>query len=172
MLMLQFPAMVLVLIPVIVIEAIYLQKTVIPEKGLAWRTSAFANLFSSFIGVPLTWLLLLGLEWGMAIAVSSIHLESPSLPKVWQHILFPFFTPMYSGASEYMAWNLPIVNGILFVPYYYASVYSESWIASRMASGLRFQDIVRANKRAHLITYSIMFIAACVVPWYLYGPKK
>jgi len=83
MLLVTWPGMLLALIPIVVIEAWIMRPRLELTSGKALKIAAIANLVSTVVGIPLAWLVLVGLE------LLSTHGGSASfgLSTVWQRIL-------------------------------------------------------------------------------------
>ncbi len=62
MLFVTWPGMLLALIPIVGIEAWIMRPRLTLTPGKALRLSAIANLVSTVVGIPLTWVVLVGLE--------------------------------------------------------------------------------------------------------------
>jgi len=72
MLFVTWPAMVIALVPVIAMEALLIRKRVVYKPWPIFRATAAANLVSTIIGIPLTWLALVACEMLIGPALSRI----------------------------------------------------------------------------------------------------
>lgn len=131
MLIVVWPGAVLLLIPVIAIEALVAHKVLSfsPRRALGLATKA--NLVSTIAGIPLTWLVLVFWEFLSFIVLSAIPFER--LPH-WVEtvcaltIMAPW--PSGSGLGE---WGFPIQIAVLCVPFYFTSVYVETRVGKYVA---------------------------------------
>jgi hypothetical protein len=160
MLMLAWPAYVLGLAPIIVLESLVGTR----DLGLPWRkilpVVAVGNLWSTLLGIPVVWAGLFAIEAVVGIAAATIA-PTGDLDK-W---LFPFF----------VAWLPPIENiwivyaafAVLAVPFCIASIWIEAKVALRKLPA-QPPDKVRAwIRRANVWSY--VFMVACFVAFPLSG---
>jgi hypothetical protein len=155
MLFVTLPAMLVALVPVIWLEAHYSLK----RLGLSYRqalgVSAAANAVSTIIGVPLTWLALVGLQLatgggtGYGIQTFSAKL----LAVTWQA---PWLLPEAD-------WMVPAAALSLLVPFFFASVFVEYQVARRMLATHARDRVGAAVWRANLLSYGLL--AGIAIGW-------
>jgi len=148
-----WPASWVLLIPIIVVEGWVARKLV----GLTFKqglmASAAANAFSTFVGLPLTWGLLAGVE---IVATRGGH--AYGIRTVWGKILTvtlqaPWLMPYESDLD----WMIPAAAIVLLFPFFFMSVFTERWL---------FLKISRCSKElasrwswvANGVTYSLILI--------------
>ena len=153
-LMLQVPLMVLLLYPVIAIEASFFIKYAGVIKHDAWKSSIAGNFITTLIGVPLTWFFLYCLQMYFMKYFHLYTVPNNNEPHTTAmlYLIAPFFAPYSINGGGF----IPAVL-ILFVPYYYVSVYIESLIAYLIVRRvIPISKLIKVSKRAHLVTYGIM----------------
>src|ERR1700738_3773212 len=83
MIFVEWPLMICALLPVIAIEALVMRKRLSLSYGRAFVSAAKANVVSTFVGVPLAWVLMLALEFAtlspLGLAAQKWHwrMDSP-----------------------------------------------------------------------------------------------
>ncbi len=151
MIFVVMPALGLSLIPIILIEALYLRKKLILKTKDAVATSTVSNLFSTAIGIPITWLLLVLIQMlaggGGAFGLDTIpdKILSVTLQVAW---LIPYEADLY--------WMIPTAGFILLIPFFFVSWWSEYLISKKI---LKTQEptVVKIEVRnANIITYSLL----------------
>jgi hypothetical protein len=152
MIFLTLPSMTLALPVVAAIEALILSK----KLGLRFRSALWAairvNLFSTLIGVPLTWFLLVALQLisgggrphGIATPLQKF------LAATWQS---PWLIPY----EQQFWWMVPAALTFLLVPFFFASWQSEYLLLRRMFGAESRQAVKSACFQANLLTY-ILFL--------------
>jgi hypothetical protein len=149
MLVLAWPAALLLFVPVVLVEGLLARRMLGLSTRDALKLSLIANAWSTLLGVPLTWLALLLLE---IVGTLPLNLVAGNSRLVW------LFAPLYA------AW-LPPVNGfwpvfasgaVLCVAFFFASVWIEARSARRRVPADR---ALAWAKRANLVTYAPAFVA-------------
>jgi hypothetical protein len=114
MIFLAMPALGLSIIPIIIIEAIFLSKKLeLPISG-AFKTTIISNLVSTIVGIPLTWLLLVliqvlaggGGAFGLDTTLGKVL--SVTLQAAW---LIPYESDLH--------WMIPVAGLILLFPFFF-----------------------------------------------------
>lgn len=161
MLAIQLPALLAVIVPIVVIEAWFLQRRTSLSWGRSFSVTSISNLLSTVIGVPLTWFLLFGIQLGVFILAERVGVDGPA-----QLFLLPFSAPWLPPVVGMTFWWMVAGAALLLsVPYYFVSVYSESWIICRLEPALAKDLILKIQKRSHIVTYSLMYCASIVAAW-------
>ncbi len=151
MIFLAMPVLGLSIIPIIIIEAIFLGKKLEIDALPSFKITTISNLVSTVAGIPLTWVLLvliqmifggggaLGLETTLA-KVLSVTLQAP-----W---LIPYESNLH--------WMIPVAGGVLLFPFFFASWWSEYLVSKKMLKGHSAQRIKIAVRNANIITYCLL----------------
>jgi hypothetical protein len=170
MLAVTLPGMLLTLLPVIMIESFVFRAAFggMPE---AFGTIAAANLFSTLIGVPLAWISLLVVQFGLALGFMATESIIPwerllSQPGPKAELLMVLIAPAWLGGSEKEGyWLIPAATLILLAPYWYASYRSELWLVQRMLGkrGTVVPNLRQLMLRANLLSYAAL--GAGVLVW-------
>lgn len=125
MIMLAYPGMIALLIPIVLIEMLVSARRLKLEfKKTFWFTSV-SNLGSTLVGIPLTWLLLVVLQMSTGGGSGNYSIYTPLgkiLSVTWQAAwLLPIDSELY--------WMVPCAMFVLLVPFFFASWLSEFGIA-------------------------------------------
>jgi hypothetical protein len=150
MIFLVMPAFGLSIIPIILIEAVYLSR----KMGLVFREAAKAttisNLISTLVGIPVTWLLLViiqilagGGAYGLDTTrgkVLSVTLQAP-----W---LIPYESELY--------WMIPTAGLFLLVPFFFVSWWSEYLVSKQILKDRPEQSVKIGIRNANIITYALL----------------
>jgi hypothetical protein len=170
MIFLTFPVMLLVLIPVILIEASLCKKWLNLSTSDAIRSNAVANLASTIIGVPIAWAIMVGVEIGTIGLVSKSSAIENSKSPIAHVILFALSSAWIGPAEGKDVWIIPCAVLILLIPFFFASYGVEYLIINHMLgmpegdpSNLTSRRIRVAVRNSNLWTYAIMAIAAGVM---------
>jgi len=81
MIVLTFPAMAVLLLPIILVEAWFLHKWIALGAWDAAKSSAVANIASTLVGVPAAWAVMLCVEFGVFWSVAKLNLLSQASEK-------------------------------------------------------------------------------------------
>ncbi|HVR99874.1 MAG TPA: hypothetical protein VMW27_24835 [Thermoanaerobaculia bacterium] len=157
MLALQLPILVLLLVPIIALEAVILSKVLQLSGRVALWLAALANLASTLVGIPVTWGALFGVElfasgataYGVSTQAGRFH--SAVLQAPW---LIPYETELY--------WLVPVANLVLLPFYFLVSVYVEQWVVRRSRDGLDPRRAKRAAWLANAASYALLLLGSVV----------
>jgi hypothetical protein len=176
MIFLTFPAMVMLLLPIILVEAWFLRKWLALGAWEAAKTSAIANIASTLAGVPAAWAVMLCVEFGVGLSVAKIASLSRASEK-WNSPIARVVTTLLSAAwlgpdERNLYWMVPVAVLGLMVPTFFASVWIETFIVENMAGGVdedpsNPMNIRSAVRNANLISYCLLAVGAVV--WLLYS---
>lgn len=164
MIVLTWPAMVVLLIPVIVIEGLLCKKWLGLKTWKAFKTTAVSNLASTLIGIPVAWSVMVAVEFGsMGIVGESNTLQnwhSPIANVIYLLLGSAWLNP---DLGEH-AWVIPAAT-----PFFFASYWIEYLVFRKMVGRSQGEppNLVHTNVRtavrdANLVTYGIMFLAVNV----------
>ena len=127
MVFVTYPAMLVALFPVILLEAaIFQRRLLLGYRQVAWRVGV-ANAVSTVIGFPLTWFLMAALQLltrgAYAYGISTWW--SKALAVTWQSPwLIPYEKELY--------WMVPTAALVGLIPAFLASVFIEGHILKRL----------------------------------------
>ncbi|HEY6871258.1 MAG TPA: hypothetical protein VI298_00895 [Geobacteraceae bacterium] len=159
MLAIAWPAMFVSLIPVIVIEAFYIRRSLQITLKKSFKVMTIANLESTIIGIPLTWIGLLLVE--MVFGYSASFLGIDKLPAKAQDIIMGFASvtvaSAWIGPSEKNAyWLVPATTTALLVPFFFVTWWYELMSVKRQLKDFEKSDLKNAVLKANLITYGLL----------------
>jgi hypothetical protein len=167
MIALTLPLMLIALIPVIAIEGFLCKKWLGLTISEAMKCNAVSNVVSTIIGVPLTWAVMLGVQFGaMASFDQSTTVQNWNSPLATV-ILFLFHSAWIGPAEGKNVWWIPAAILVLLVPFFLASWGLEYAVIAYMVGmpeggppKLEYPHVKLAVRNANLVTYGVMFIAA------------
>ncbi len=166
---LTWPAMVILLVPVILIEGFLCKRWLGLKTWQAIKTNAVSNLVSTIIGIPVAWAVMLAIEFGtMGLVGESNALQNWHSP-IANVIFFLFSSAWLNPDLGESAWVIPAATLVLLIPFFFASYWIEYRVVRRMIGGPdggkpnlsepRIRTVVR---NANLVTYGAMFLAVSV----------
>ncbi|MGD2118508.1 MAG: hypothetical protein PVG66_09125 [Chromatiales bacterium] len=151
MIFLAMPVLGFSIIPIIIIEAIFLSKKLELASPSAFKTTTISNLVSTIVGIPLTWLLLVliqmlaggGGAYGLDTTLGKVL--SVTLQAGW---LIPYESDLH--------WMIPVAGLVLLVPFFFASWWSEYFVTKKMLKDHSAQRVKIAVRNANIITYVLL----------------
>lgn len=147
---LSLPGMALALVPVIAMESYVLMKILGLSMGSGLSVVFVANVVSTIVGLPVTWLLLLPLA----------KLPQHEIPGVL------WFMPLYGVKKYPKDWMVPAACLLLLIPYFFVSWFIEYKIAMRMLDGFEPQNLSYGVLVSNLVSYGIL--ALIVLGWLIW----
>lgn len=155
MLFLTLPAMTIALIPIILLEAFLARRYLkLPFRRLI-KICGITNLVSTFVGVPLTWFVLVFLE--IITGGDGAHgIDTPLqkfLAVTWQA---PWLIPYESD----LGWMIPAAYLILLVPFYFASWWIEFLVARRLLREVDKGLLRRTIGKVNFVSYCCLSLFA------------
>jgi len=159
MILLTLPGMVLTLVPVVLLEMAVLARRLELPAGKAFRVSAWANVATTFVGVPVTWILLYLLEM-LTGGGHAYGIETPLqkfLAVTWQA---PWLIPYEMEGN--LKWMVPTAAMWLLVPSFFTSWWLEARVARRLLKDADRGRVRAAMLRANILSYSFLEILAVV----------
>ena len=169
MISVTWPAIVVLLIPVIVIEGMLSAKWLKLPTWQAMKANAASNVTSTLIGIPVAWALMLAVEIGLL----GPSLNLPTIEK-WKSPLADVVAVVLTSAwlrpvEHKDFWMIGTATLVLLFPFFFASYWIEYFVVRRMigkADGeppnLAYPRVKIAVRNANLVTYGVMFLATCV----------
>lgn len=167
MIFVTLPAMLYLIVPVIVIEFLAGRRLLTEETTKTkWIGLAVANIASTFLGWPLAWVVLVVLQ--MTTGGGGAHgLDSPIgiILSVTQQApwLIPYEDELY--------WMIPIAMGVLLVPFFFVSVFSERLILIYMWKQSDKSVVRHFSWNAHLWSYGFLLLVVFVYATYSFTTK-
>jgi hypothetical protein len=163
MLFVGMPFMVAVLVPVLLIEAAWYWRFLRIPWAVAWRGSLAANLWSTFLGLPLA--------WAVWVFVGVVAIASAQYSGLFTTELF--LTSYAVGVLVLVAssgWLLPTGSAnevlllgaglVLLLPAYLMSYVSEAKILQSKWRGSDPRAVYRQVWLAHLVSYGLLYLIA------------
>ena len=132
-------------------------------QRVAFKVSAWANLLTTFVGAPLTWVILTVLE-GVTGGGRAYGIDTPAkklLAVTWQA---PWLIPYEADHNLY--WMVPAAMMWLLVPTFFMSWWLEYLAAARMLRDADRTRLKSAMFRANLLSYA--FLELCALGWLLF----
>jgi hypothetical protein len=169
MIVLAFPAMLMLLVPITVAEGFLYKKWLALTTWEAMKSSAASNLASTIIGVPIAWAIMFGVEFaGIGLMGRNHAIENWHSPLA--NILFLFFGSAWLRPPDRASlWIIPAACLVLLIPFFFASYWIEhfvvKWMVGSPAGGpphVAYPRVRIAVRNANLITYGAMFLATTV----------
>jgi hypothetical protein len=150
----QVALMGIALLPIVLIETVSVRKTLQLNFWKAIKDTGIANLWTTFLGVPLAWAAMLVLALlttgGRALGMNTPvkMLAAVTLQAAW---LIPY--------EEHLFWMIPGAATVLLFPCFLASFYIERFVLLRRWQTFDRKLISSAVFRANAWSYLFLFIA-------------
>ena len=150
MLAVVWPFMWLAFLPVVAIEALVAMKMLQLRLRRALVVTAAANAVSTLVGIPVTWFVLLGIEW------MPYFIGIPDDTR-WQTAIA--VTTQWAWISPFgnLGITIPMAAIVLCVPFYFVSVWVEYLVARRMVAN-DFRQVRRFSWWANFWSYSAIVV--------------
>ena len=163
MIFIHWPLMLCALLPVIILEALFIRRWLTLSLRDAFVGVGKANVLSTLVGVPLAWLAMLAMEFavmlplGLAADKWKWELDGP----VWQVLWFLFSVAWLGPAEGYLHWMVPAAVALLLVPCFYLSVLLERRSCTRTWTTADAARVRRGVFAANVASYALLFVLAC-----------
>ncbi len=172
MLPLAYPVILLFLIPVIVIESLYVRL----RLGTGWRNTfvatSKANVITLLLGFPLAWLLYLVLEFAFfgMLAVTGLtgRLGSAENTRIG-YVLTVALSAAWMGPGIAGRWVVPLAFVVLLVPSFLLSGYVESALLGSRGWLTYEGRCARVVWQANLVSYVFLAVAGWILLWVQFG---
>ncbi len=151
MLALHLPTMAVLLVPIIAIEYFYGRYKLTISRSRVLRGVTGANLASTLVGIPLTWLMMLVLN----IATTGTEAKGlNTLPGRFASVVLQssWLVPYETDLD----WMIPAATLVLLVPYYFASVAIERLVLRTMWKHDGAQQLSSIVWQANGLTYGLL----------------
>jgi hypothetical protein len=152
MIVAQWPLAAIVLIPVILIEALFNRYRLSISYRDSFAGTALANLVSTVAGVPLAWIVMLLIE----ITIGSI------IPRQWWHspigLVLSLFCVAWLGPSDNttLSWQVPLALSLLLIPTFFVSVWIERGVCKMVWRSKDQREVNKGVWRANLLSYGLL----------------
>jgi len=163
MLFIGLPYMVAVLVPVVLIEAVWYWRFLRLPWPRAWRGAVWANLWSTLVGLRVAWLVwtvVAGMSVGLAhhwrLFTQEQFLESYAVGFLVLVGTSGWLAPS-PGVDEVLLLGAGLV---LLLPAYLVSYLWEAQLLRRAWPELPAAEVRRQVWRAHLLTYGLLYAVA------------
>lgn len=165
MLALALPAMIISLIPIIIIESWYIHRTLNLSFKRALKVMGIANIESTLIGIPLTWIIWVIVEMILGYVsyrvLDSFHISLPESVS----ILFALTVgaAWLGPAKSNLYWMVPTASLVLLLPFFYVSWLFERHRAKRLLQEYDPENVNKATFIANVYSYGLL--CAIVLVW-------
>lgn len=171
MLAVAWPAFLFGLIPVIALEAVIFWIRGFPFFwSLKWN--AVANAVTTLAGIPMTWLALLVVEFGIAIGFGILNLDPITVPAPVESILhilgFVFMAPWLGPFGRDENWIVPAAMLVLMVPFFVMSYWIESRILMARSASLDGDVEEKRVRRTCLIANAFTYALLALYPAWMF----
>ena len=165
MLAFVLPGMAISLVPIILIEAWCIGRLLNLSFTKAMKVMGIANLESTFIGIPITWVIWVVVE--MLLGYFGYRLSDLlgiSVPHFINYVFALTIGAAWLGPSEAQDyWMVPAATLVLLVPFFYVS-----WLLERRRTKLLLHDcdassVNGATLKANIASYGLLGII--VIGW-------
>ena len=151
MIFVQLPYLVLALLPAALVEALVFRALVSLPLARALPGSLVANLCSTCVGVPATWLLLLFADLAVG-GGGTWELDTPLLRLAAVTVQAPWLVPR----EGQMYWMIPAASLFLMLPFFLASVVTERFVLERWWPDAAGSRLRRAIWLGNLLSYGAL----------------
>ena len=151
MIFVTLPGMVIAIIPVIILETIVNRRIMKLSIGRTIGVTVVANLVSTFVGIPLTWLALAVLQIfsGGGRAYGLKTLSQKFLAVTWQA---PWLIPY----GDDLRWMVPAAMLALLIPFFLVSYFVEYYVIRRLLRQWDHLLVGEAVWNANLLSYGLL----------------
>lgn len=153
MIFLAAPVFAISILPIILIESYYLSKSLALKLSEALKIASLSNLYSTIIGIPLTWIILVFVQMitggGKAYGLDSVVGKIISV--TWQA---PWLIPYESDLN----WMIPIAGVVLLIPFFFVSWWAEYSVTKTFTKSHPNKKVLLKVRNANLITYGLLVL--------------
>lgn len=158
MLFLVMPVLVLSIVPIIIIEAWYLQRRLQLPAGITAKTVTLSNLASTIIGVPLAWIVL------VVIQVLSGGGSSYGLDTLFHRVLtVTWQAPWLIPYEADLDWMIPVAGLVLLLPFFLVSWWLEFLVTRSRHKDIDAVVVKNAVLNANIITYGLLSLIPLIM---------
>ena len=169
MLMIVWPGLIIALIPIIALEAYCLRSMLKLPFSRSLKLMTIANLESTLIGIPITWVLLVLIEMLVYFAGGTIFKSVTEIPEVLSYIfIITLGAPWIAPFTETQAyWIIPAASLFLLIPFYFVTWYVEYRCLKKRIKKTKPATLSRAVRNINLISYGLLGII--VLGWLFFS---
>ena len=156
MITLQLPAMIVALAPIVLLEGVLSRRLLSLSPRQAFSGIAFANIASTFLGIPLAWIIMLAIEL-ISTGGGAQNLDTP-LAVFKATILQAAWLSPYEG----LHWRIPVAALVLLIPSFLVTVIVERLV---LVKYWKTVDRARITKTVWLVncaSYAVLGLFICV----------
>jgi hypothetical protein len=156
--------MVCALIPVIFLETWIMRGYVELSYREVLAGVTRANLFSTFVGLPLAWLIMFAMEYAVltpaSVAAEHWHwnLEAPVFRLLGVLVSIPWLGSFLPDER----WRVALASALLLFPCFFVSVWLEHRSCAQRWKNANQERLYAGVYRANLASYALLFLLACV----------
>jgi hypothetical protein len=168
MIVLTFPAMVILLIPVVVVEALLCKKWLGLTTWQSMKANALSNLASMIGGIPVAWVVMVILQFAVMAALEGTRSSQQSNSPMASTVVF-LLSPAWLPPVGRNLWLIPAAVLLILVPFFFVSYGIEYAIVRKMVGSptgeppnLAYPRVKIAVRNANLVTYGAMFVGTSV----------
>lgn len=164
MLTVVWPGMIIALIPIIALESYCLRTMLKLPFAKSLKLMTIANLESTIIGVPLTWVALLLIEFVVIFTGGYIFKSVTELPEALSYIfIITLGAPWIAPFSESQAyWLIPAASFFLLIPFYFVTWYVEYRCLKKRIKKSKPPTLKRVVRNINLISYGLLGVIVLV----------
>ncbi|MCD6048596.1 MAG: putative rane protein [Gammaproteobacteria bacterium] len=161
MIILVMPSMVVLLVPIILIEACVLAKYLCLNFSKVLMGASIGNIVSTIFGIPLTWGVMTGLEFLITSGGRAYGDEVWWQKLIAVTIQAPWMVPY----EEQFYWMVPAALAFLMIPFFFISWAIEGFFVKITIDKSIRQNAYRASFYANLASYA--FLELCILVYLL-----
>lgn len=155
----QLPAAAIALLPVSLLEACVVCRLLKHRFADTVRHVFVANLFSTFIGIPIAWMAMLVVN--LVTTGGRAHGFDAPFDAFRSIVLQASWLVPYQND---LVWLVPAATIVLLIPYFLASVQAERWFLKSRFADTPAADLVRAVWLSNAASYGCLLMYAI---WWL-----
>jgi hypothetical protein len=157
MIVLAFPGMAVLFIPIVAIEAYVLRRILGSSYSRALGPVVVGNAVSTFFGIPVAWILMVIAQFTF-LNRFDVGWQASGPGLVRNIVSQSAFLPPYPGIQANMSWALPLAMLVLLVPFFLASWLIEYWVARLMMRDVEPRLVLRGVLVANAASYVMLAV--------------
>jgi hypothetical protein len=154
MLMLVWPGFIVLLAPIIIIEAWCFRRILRTRWKEALVVATRANLVSTLVGIPLTWLVMFFIQLGFELGADGLSVDRSRV----FNALYPFVAVAWVAGEGQSIWEIFLAVSLLSVVFYFVSVVVERRVAAHWCPTVDVLEIRRWSWQANTISYGTIIL--------------
>ena len=164
MIVLAWPGMGLMLIPIIVLEVIALGRMLGIPRRRTILVVTVSNVVSTVVGIPITWAILVALQFFVSPLILGLVFrglgggEIGSDSFLGRLIAVTFEAAWLVPRFEFRRWMIPTAMLVLLVPFFFASCFVEYHVTRLMMRDFKAGVVKNAVRRANLVSYALLVL--------------